>query len=690
MSKVIRRMICCACMIWVAVVGSFNAFALSFEGQTYILDDDNQKKITIPKMYVIEKRIANIGGETPYFNAPSDLFLDQYGFLYVSDSGNNRVVKLNQQYQIIQEFKSADGLDFNTPNGVFVDEYGELFIADTKNSRIVHLDKDGKFIESFIKPESDLLKEVTSFEPNKVAINKNTGFVYMIQGKEFMTIDARNQFKGFVGAQDVGFDLKDFLFRKFASDLQQRIVGRRQPPAYNNFFINDEQMVYAVGMGQKDQIKILNSVDNNIYKPGFYGEMSYKENGEPIYPIFTDIAVSEDGIITVAEQNSAKLYQYDTEGNLLGVFGGKGTNNEHFQIPASLATDQQGRLYVLDSASNNIQILKPTRFTQLIHEANGYYLAGEYDKAIQLWQDVISLDENYPIARKSIGKIEFKNKDYQGSMQNYRIANDKEGYGISFEKERYSYFHNHFLLVATLTLTFVIGLLWLFLHYKKKAREYDDELNGIRPAGKWQSLKLAVMYVYHPIKANVIVKRYRDRFKVLPVLSLFLLAIALRIAYIYTVNYTVSDLNPTDANLLFEIVVIVLPLLTWVVANYGLLTNLSGEAKFTETLTAVSYSLVPYILTTPLFAILSQVVSYGEADIYTGLKMAVLVWQLLLIFLTLKILNDISLRKALLYSLFSLIGMLVVWGLVLLVFALTSQVGYFVSELLQEIRVMTR
>lgn len=460
------------------------AGALEFQGESYVLDTDGKTPVYIPKMYESAGIIQQVGGDNPYLSSPSDMFLDGEGRLYISDTGNDRVVRLNAAYQVEKEYTTADGLEFISPNGIFVDEYDELFIADTGNNRIVHLDADGTYIESFFLPESDLLAEVSQFEPNKVAINKNTGFLYVIQGRHFMTIDAQNGFKGYVGAQEVGFSLKDFLVRLFASDTQKKALGKRYPASYANFCIEDDQLVYAVGVGQTDQIKIINSVGNNIYPPGFYGEMSYKEDGTAVFPLFTDITVDKGGIVTVAEQNSAKLYQYDSEGNLLGVFGGQGVSKGYFQVPAGLVTDAQGRLYVLDSAAGSIQILAPTRFASLIHEANARYQEGRYEEALTLWEQVTQIDRNYPLAQRSIGKILYKQKEYAGAMAEYRGADDRAGYGAAFEKRQYELFREHFALVVIVGAIVFFGAIFLAVWLYRKAAVFDDELNGIRRDGK--------------------------------------------------------------------------------------------------------------------------------------------------------------------------------------------------------------
>ena len=69
---------------------------------------------------------------------------------------------------------------------------GDVYIADSGNGRIIHLDKAFQYVESFVKPESDLLFDVEYFSPSKVSFDPVSNFLYVIQGKQFMTIDALN------------------------------------------------------------------------------------------------------------------------------------------------------------------------------------------------------------------------------------------------------------------------------------------------------------------------------------------------------------------------------------------------------------------------------------------------------------------------------------------------------------------
>lgn len=199
-------------------------------------------------------------------------------------------------------------------------------------------------------------------------------------------------------------------------------------------------------------------------------------------------------------------------------------------------------------------------------------------------------------------------------------------------------------------------------------------------------LKLAVIMFFYPVRACAIIKRRRDRFRLPPVLILIGLTLLVRIAGVYTTSFTVADIRPQEANLLYEAGVMLVPFLAWVLCSYAILSIMSGETKLTENLTACSYCLVPYILVTPLLTALSHLVSTGEAALFHTLSALVLLWVLVLLFIALKSLNDIHMGRALFIALISAALMLILAAAVMLVVALISQVVNFVLEIGRELR----
>lgn len=407
------------------------------------------ERVSLPVPYEVTQVVAAFPGcEPSTLNNPQDLYYDQRGFYYIADTDNNRVLQLDAAFQVKRIIREADGLAFAGPTGVSTDTFGDIYVADAGNARVVHLDPEGAFIESFGKPESDLLYDVAFFSPAKAELNPVNNYLYVIQGKQFMTIDALGGFKGYVGDNKLGFDLWDFLFRTFASEKQKLQVSKRAPDPYINFCLGADARLYAVGLSDSQRISVINTVGTNIYPAGDYGETLYARTGEKTTPIFTDIAINSHGILTVCEQNTGCIYQYDMDGNLLAGFGGKGNANGYFGVPSSLVFDDKDRLVTLDSSLGRLQVFAPTAFMETVHQAIAAYREGDYDAAYTRWSTVRAQDRRYALARKMIGMIEYKRENYGVALGEFYQGEDQVYYGKAFERLRYGFFQQYFGLVA--------------------------------------------------------------------------------------------------------------------------------------------------------------------------------------------------------------------------------------------------
>lgn len=444
----------------------------------YTLDPNSGRRVYTPLAYKVSNYLVfEVEGKS--LKDANKIFIDKKGILYIVDTGNNRIIKSYKNGNVIGVYTEAGGKTFNQPKGIFVDEDGDMYVADTKNRRIVHLTPNGEYVEEFGNLDSPLLGEDFIFEPINVCISP-TGYIYTTKGHSILTIDVNNEFRGYVGSIEIGFDLRRALIRMFATEEQKGRIARSLPPSYSNITMSDDGIIYATSINTRSgQIIALNAVGKNVFPRGSFGE-TVDDEGNTIVPYFVDIAIDKNGFIYALEQKSGKVYQYTKEGNLLVVFGGIGNKKGQFIMPSSLAVDENGQVYVLDSLRNNIQVFTPTKFIQTVHQAVLAHENGEYNKAKSLWEEVLKVDASYSLAHRGIAKALMKEKRWEEAMKEYKEAGDMAGYSEAFVRYRLEFIRDNFVIVFFIVIAGVVGIYFIFISLKKRAKALVDKYT------KWQ------------------------------------------------------------------------------------------------------------------------------------------------------------------------------------------------------------
>lgn len=90
------------------------------------------------------------------FASPEDMVVDpSTGNIYITDTGNERVVKLDKNFSYILEWGSDDGEPsnepgkFNHPHGIDVDSKGFVYVNELENPRIQKFTGNGTFIKEW-------------------------------------------------------------------------------------------------------------------------------------------------------------------------------------------------------------------------------------------------------------------------------------------------------------------------------------------------------------------------------------------------------------------------------------------------------------------------------------------------------------------------------------------------------------
>lgn len=109
--------------------------ALDDEGYLYVAEGSNHciTKLTTAGQYIM--RFGSYGSDPGQLNTPSSLVIGG-SFVYVVEWGNHRVSIFNTEGRFLQCIGS-EPRSFNHPWGVAIDRLGNLYISDTGNKRIV-------------------------------------------------------------------------------------------------------------------------------------------------------------------------------------------------------------------------------------------------------------------------------------------------------------------------------------------------------------------------------------------------------------------------------------------------------------------------------------------------------------------------------------------------------------------------
>ena len=422
-------------------------------------------------------------------NNPQGLFA-RGGDVYVADTGNNRILQLNLDGEkvtltrIITEISGAEPATLNGPTDLFADEEGNIYIADYNNHRVIMANKDLNLMKEFRKPTDATFNQSSEFLPSKIAVDV-AGRVYVLAtnvNKGFMKYESDTSFTGYIGANPVKIDMADYIWKRYFMSREQRAASESfVPTEYENLYIDEKGFIYATNTVFSEwelksdtakPIRRLNGVGNDIlikndrYPP--IGDLYWKSESIQYGPSkLTDITALDNEIYVAVDKIRGRLFGYDSQGVMLWAFGTKGNADGAFNRPTAL--DHIGYdLLVLDGLKNSVTVFTPTEYGQLIYDATDTYLDGDYDRSAELWQEVMKLNANYPLAFRGLGRSMLRQEKYLEAMDYFERAHDRDDYGRAFKQYRKIWIEKNVLWVVLILA--VLLLIPLILGRIKKMR----------------------------------------------------------------------------------------------------------------------------------------------------------------------------------------------------------------------------
>lgn len=442
---------------------------------------------------------------------PTDIFAGKDGKIYILDAGNGRIIVTNDRWELV---RVIDGFEnngvpdgFNNPNGFFVTEEGHIYVADTDNSRLVELDPEGKFVREIGPPQSDIIGDDFVYRPTKLVVDR-AGRIYVVaqhvnQGLIELTPDGT--FRSYMGATRVAWNPVDYFWKMIATQEQRERMALFVPTEYNNLCIDEEGFIYvttsalnewdiqaAINARSEDDryapIRRLNLMGDDILRRRGYhppvGDILIARRGSVRGPsMLVDVAVDDEfRIYSVLDRRRGRVFTYDSEGNLLYIFGAIGERFGNFRNP--VAFDYLGeKIVVLDYETGTVTEFTVTDYGRLIREAVRLHFVGKYNEAAACWEEVLQHNANFEMAYVGIGRALLRQQKYEEAMKNFKLGNHRKYYSRAFYYHRRQVIGRNFGLIVGVLAAFVLAL-YIITRVREKGRkgaygEYQSEVGEL-------------------------------------------------------------------------------------------------------------------------------------------------------------------------------------------------------------------
>ena len=380
--------------------------------------DDKMNYIRTQDAYLPQQTVTDIG-----LNAAEDMFIDQNNVMYIADTGNTRIVKYDiNSGTVIEEFTYPE---FQTPKGIYVTLTGEVYVADSKAKAVFVFNQDWELIRKLERPQVPAFGD-TAYEPSKVAADES-GNVYIVGEGVYngvIQMSKDGEFLGFFAVNKANLS----LFQKiqtlvFTREQLSRMLNRN-PTTFANVMLDYRGIVYTITLGEhQDPIKKHKTNGSNMFADTVYG--------------FTDISDIwvDDNLLIYASSKRGYVDVYTPEGEWLFEFGSYVSNLDVAGLYSSLsalAVDQNGYIWTIDSVKGYLQSYSPTSYAEKVYEAINLYDGGHYEEALEVWDEVLAMNQMSVVAHDGIGKAYMSKYEFESAMEHFEVAGNHELFSEAF------------------------------------------------------------------------------------------------------------------------------------------------------------------------------------------------------------------------------------------------------------------
>lgn len=683
-----KKAIISVMMIWLILAGAVcpvSAWAAeAYESYSY---DSRGNAVPSQAGYTAVKSVSGSDIGAGNFDSPSDIFLSGDGMFYIADTGNDRVIVVDSNFEgvcgIYESFILSDGSKTNLsePTGVFVSaERDMMYIADSGNSRVIVCSTDGQVKMEITKPDSPVYDSQKTFIPRKVIADK-AGNIYVqlsnnTNGAAMFSPDG--EFMGFYGAnrtEPTAEVVLKYIRNLFSSEEKRSQRTRTVPAGITGFDIAGDFIFTCTSSSTQrlDTVKKLNAAGKNIFadKELVFGDLMPVYNAvrnEYLAPSIIDIDVSEEGFINCLDLTTGRVFQYDEDCELIFIAGTKADQLGGFKEPAAVESDGE-RLYVLDSGKNTVTVFEETEFGRTVHKAVKLYNDGYYEEALEPWYEVLRRDGNYRRAYVGVASALLNKGDYSGAMKYARLGYATDIYNKAFEGWREIFIREHFVHICVITALLVIAYIFRQRLLSAAGR---IKVRIFRTVGR-----LRKKYVRRDSRTKI--TKYKGTILIL--IMMFFGQIAEGRLYGFQFGY------PDDRT--FSIVPYIVRsfviFAAWVTGSRAVSTFLDGSGTAGRICVSSARALVPYIVQLFVCTGLSHILIQDEVVFIQIIRIAGIAVTAVMLFIAVKNVHCYSVGRTAFSVVLTIAAMLIMLFLLVLFMSLIQQIWLFICTIWTEI-----
>lgn len=631
--------------------------------------------------------------------APSsveDITVDSDGEYYAADRTNSCIYVINPDLTIKTVIKGYEQDNtfrkFNACEGVWCAD-GKIYIANTADRNIVILDRISyKTLQIIKAPTSVEWSSDVDFEPFRLSTD-NGGRIYVIsrnQTQGVVQFSKDGKFIGYLGALNVKPNAWDIFIRTFGSKEMKSRSLQMVPTEFTNLTCTEDGMVFAITETVTDEdiyngtsvpVRLLNPLGNDILKKKGYAnpigdiDFSLYRDENSGSSRFVDVAIGPDGVYSICDGKREKVFTYDRDGNLLYVFGEKGSSTGKFSQAVSLVYNGND-IAVLDKATGCLTVFEPTNFALKVLKAYECHNNGDNPGEIACWKELQQQYKGYDLTSLALGKVAYNQKNYKEAMNYFKAANNKNYYSKALKGYQSQFTEENLVLLfigAVFTILLLIVLLKMIRKWVRQSRYsfvHEVEYSGF--------------LMTHPFNGFWGLKS-ESKGSVRAASVILIWSFLVRLISERGTPYLFCNINLEQTNSLISSLSYVAILFLWVVSNWCFTTLFDGKGTIKDIYIYTCYSLIPYALFTLPVLFLGHLFTLDSASLYSTLNIVIMVYCLFLLFTGTLTVHQFSLLKTIAMMVLSVAGIALLIFLIVLCGGLIGDIYDCIVSIIKEI-----